>query len=367
MATIKCRHSRNIFLDEFDLGDEGRQRGGVAETGAEQDDTDKQQRNARAGGEHESDRTGNLPHSRRRRPVGDRSQAASASRAACGRRLPLRSPVPSRVPPAGAPSAGTSSSEKRCAIRPIWAKSPKVIPAESVRNLRSRQSSEPGKGRADGDVTEAAAAPGSSPSGLSPIVSGVRENTRSANAHIVITVTTATSDAAAGKSHRADGSHPKRREDDSADTPAVVGHGECGRAGTHEPGRNDRIERRGTHRPPPAPLRDRCDEKMPRRGRGGPADDAGGDQQRAGFRYHRRAKAAVQSRQVRPGDRAGEEMKADRRGDEDDRPAPRFADDAQERWAGRRSLFPSRKRQERMPRGPPAIRRTCRACRSSSS
>ena len=31
------RHSRNILLDEFDLGDEWRQRGGVAESGTEQD------------------------------------------------------------------------------------------------------------------------------------------------------------------------------------------------------------------------------------------------------------------------------------------------------------------------------------------
>src|SRR3546814_17010853 len=48
-------------------------------------------------------------------------------------------------PARGAPSAGTSK-EKRCTIKPICAKSPKAIPAESVRNLRSRQSSDPGSG-----------------------------------------------------------------------------------------------------------------------------------------------------------------------------------------------------------------------------
>jgi hypothetical protein len=73
------------------------------------------------------------------------------------------------------------------------------MPAHSVMNPRSRHSSRPGKGRAEGEVTTAAGVSGASPSGLNPIVSGVRENTRSASNHIVMTVTTAITDAASEK------------------------------------------------------------------------------------------------------------------------------------------------------------------------
>src|SRR4051812_46555285 len=52
-----------------------------------------------------------------------------------------------------APMAGTSR-EKRWAVKPICANNPRAMPANNVRNLRSRQSSSPGNGFAAGDVTE---------------------------------------------------------------------------------------------------------------------------------------------------------------------------------------------------------------------
>src|SRR5436190_23549806 len=62
------------------------------------------------------------------------------------------------------------------------------MPADNVRNLRSRQSSSPGNGFADGDVTEVAGMLGRSPSGARPICCGDRENKRSAKSHTVRTM-----------------------------------------------------------------------------------------------------------------------------------------------------------------------------------
>src|SRR5438477_8918506 len=62
------------------------------------------------------------------------------------------------------------------------------MPADNVRNLRSRQSSSPGNGFATGDVTEVAGMLGRFPSGARPIWCGVRENKRSARSHTVSTM-----------------------------------------------------------------------------------------------------------------------------------------------------------------------------------
>ena len=182
-----------------------------------------------------------------------------------------------------APSAGTSS-ENRCATSPIWANSPSPMPADSVRNRRSRQSSAPGNGRAAADVTDAAGAPGASPSGVNPICWGVRENTASASTHIVTAMQRPIAAAASGKSQRADGSHPERREDDAADAAAVVGHGERGGPRTHEPRRDNGIESRRAHRPPSRAAQRAREKELPGRRHGGPAEDAGGEGERAGLR-----------------------------------------------------------------------------------
>ncbi|MGY4414108.1 hypothetical protein ACVWWK_002187 [Bradyrhizobium sp. LB9.1b] len=78
------------------------------------------------------------------------------------------------------PNAG-SSSEKRCAVKPICANSPRLMPAASVRNLRSRQSSDPGSGRAL--FAETVSSAGAAPSGIDPVCSGVRDSTVLASSH----------------------------------------------------------------------------------------------------------------------------------------------------------------------------------------
>ena len=105
---------------------------------------------------------------------------------------------PMAKPACCAPSAGASS-ENKCATRPICANSPRAMPADSARNLRFRQSSAPGSGLAAGDVSDVGRVPGASPSGVSPICSGVRENTWSARTHIVRATTRPIAAAAVAK------------------------------------------------------------------------------------------------------------------------------------------------------------------------
>ena len=69
---------------------------------------------------------------------------------------------------------------------------------------------------------------------------------------------------------------------------------------------------------------------MPGRACRSPANEPGSHAQCAGFRHCGCAKALVERREARPRQRANQKMQADCGGDEDDRPAVRFADDAQE-------------------------------------
>src|SRR3546814_6894438 len=165
-------------------------------------------------------------------------------------------------PARGAPSAGTSK-EKRCTVKPICAKSPKAIPAESVRNLRSRQSSDPGSGFAADEADRRRGG---------------------------------------WKSQPADRCHPERGEDHATDVPAVVRHCKCGGTSAYEPRRDDRIDRGHTHRDPTRTAEQCCTEDLPGRTRSGPAEDADCEGERTGLRHFRNAEAPVECRQIGPED-----------------------------------------------------------------
>ncbi len=133
------------------------------------------------------------------------------------------------------------------------------------------------------------------------------------------------------KSQEADCGHPERREDDAADAAAVVGHSERGRAGAHEPRRDNRVDGGCAHCAPACAAEQRRDEELPRRHRGGPAEHPDGQ----GRALQPWSSPATPRRRwiagrLAPTDRADKEMHGDRARDEGERPAPRFADDAQE-------------------------------------
>jgi hypothetical protein len=108
---------------------------------------------------------------------------------------------PMARPACCAPSAGTSK-EKRCAVKPICANSPKAIPAESVRNFQSPQSRDPGSDRAAGDARQAVGPHGPSSSGVNPICCGVRDSTEPARTHMVSAAATPIAAAAIGNPKR---------------------------------------------------------------------------------------------------------------------------------------------------------------------
>ena len=152
-------HPGHIVLDEFDLGNQRRQRSRVADAGAEQDNAEQGQEDVRAAREQERDRADDLNavagtcHEATVGAVTGISQPTSVRPA-----IAAAVAAPMARPANCAPSVGTNS-ENRCASSPIWAKSPSAIPADNVRNLRSRQTCEPSSGFAEGEVMEAAAAP----------------------------------------------------------------------------------------------------------------------------------------------------------------------------------------------------------------
>src|SRR5262245_47575755 len=107
---------------------------------------------------------------------------------------------PIAMPACCAPSTGARS-ENRWATKPIYANSPKAMPAASVRNSTSLQSSERGRSFAVARVTRTARARGG-PSGAKPMGWGVRENSFRARPHITAAMAEPISAVAIGNPRR---------------------------------------------------------------------------------------------------------------------------------------------------------------------
>ena len=104
----------------------------------------------------------------------------------------------------------------------------------------------------------------------------------------------------------------------------------AGRVRTNH-GRNDGVDGGCAHAAPARAAQHRRDEQLPRRRRGGPAEDADGQGERPGLGHHRQRQSADgMPAGCAPTDRADQEMDCDRRRDQRQRPAPRIADHAQE-------------------------------------
>src|SRR5262249_49085329 len=224
---------------------------------------------------------------------------------------------PIATPACCAPSAGASR-ENRWATRPICANSPSAIPAARVRNLRSRHSSDPGRGFAAGETTDVGGAPG--PSGVNPICCGVRENSVDASTHMMAAMTNAIAAAATGKPSIPIAATQSGEKITPPTLPPLYAIASAaGRP--HEPGRYDPVDRDGAHRAPRRAAGEGGDEELPGCAGRGPADGAECERERAGFRCRRRAEAAVKGGEVRSRDGAREKMRGDGARDQRERPA----------------------------------------------
>ena len=112
----------------------------------------------------------------------------------------------------------------------------------------------PGSGLAGRRVTEVDGVPGASPSGVSPICCGVRENTAVGQHPHRDGDDRPIAAAAAGKPKPPIATTHSGEKIDAADAAAVVGHGQRRRPRAHEPGRDDALSAAALMPPQPAPL-----------------------------------------------------------------------------------------------------------------
>ena len=127
------------------------------------------------------------------------------------------------------------------------------------------------------------------------------------------------------KAQRRDGRDPERREDDTADAGAVVGHRQRCWPAHRVPRRHDGIHRRRTHRHPAGAAQDRREQQLPRRLRDCPPQDPDRQRHRARLGDRGQAEAAIERRQVGDDEGAHQEVQRHRRGDQHHRPVPRLA------------------------------------------
>ncbi|MNV44805.1 hypothetical protein D3C71_1365750 [compost metagenome] len=118
-----------------------------------------------------------------------------------------------------------------------------------------------------------------------------------------------------------DQKHPQRREHDAAHAGAVVGHAQRGGTPAHEPGRYQRIDRRGAQGHPAHAAERRGGIQLPGRSSHGPAGHAQRQECRAAQGYLRDPDAPVQARQVGHDHGAGQEVQRDGAGHQRHAPA----------------------------------------------